>query len=86
MTCPRQRSSKKLSELLHRESGLSNQCAKGSLSEFLVVRNRKASVRWVGMPENDMTAVLLIEFVSGRNALSASLPEITGSFIHQQPQ
>ena len=55
---------KKSRELLHRESGLSNQSSKGSFGKFLMVGNGKASVRWVGVPENHVAAVLLIEFVA----------------------
>jgi len=44
-------------------------------------------VSWVGVPENDMTAVLLIELVAEfSNALTASPPETTGNFIRLEPQ
>ena len=55
---------KKSRELFHRESGLSNQRSEGSFGEFLMVGNGEASVRWVGVPENHVAAVLLIEFIA----------------------
>ena len=44
--------------------------------------NKEASVRWVGMPEDDVAAVLLIEFVSDLSeCLDGVAAEITGSVI-----
>jgi hypothetical protein len=57
-------SSKKFREFFHRESGLSNQRSEGSFGEFLMVGNGQASVRWVGVPENHVAAMLLIEPVA----------------------
>src|SRR5258708_540347 len=55
---------KKSRELLHRKPHLSNERPKGSFCEFFMVGNGQAPVRRVGMPENDVAAMLLIEFVS----------------------
>jgi hypothetical protein len=54
-------------ELVHRKPGLSDQCPKGSFSQFFMIGNGEASVRWVGVSKNDVATVLLVEFVSGRS-------------------
>ena len=79
--------SKKFCELLHRKPGLSNQRPQGSLGEFLVIGNRQASVRWVGVPENHVAAVLLIEFVANFSERPDRFAaRNTGNFISRRPQ
>jgi hypothetical protein len=55
---------KKSCELVHRKPGLSNQRPQGSFSQFFMVGNGEASVRWGGVPKNDVATVLIILFVS----------------------
>src|ERR1700689_2395271 len=55
---------KKLCELVHRESRLSNESPEGSFGQFVMVGNGEPPVRRVGASENDVAAVLPIEFVS----------------------
>ncbi len=76
---------KKSRELLHGESGLSDERSKRSLGQILVVGYGEAPVRWLGMPEDHVAAVLLIEFVA---KLSKCLDRLaaTGSFIRRRPR
>jgi hypothetical protein len=55
---------KQTHELFDGKPGLSNQRSKSSFGKFFMIWNGEASVRGVGMSKYDMTAVLLIEFVS----------------------
>jgi hypothetical protein len=64
---------KQLGELLHREPGLPDQCPKSPFGKLFVIRNREASMRRVGTSQNDVAAVLLIEFVSGFSECLACL-------------
>jgi len=78
---------KKRDELVHRKPGFANQRPKGSFGQFLMAWNGKASVRRIGVPENDVATVLHIELVSDlAECLDRIASRNTGSFIRRGPQ
>jgi hypothetical protein len=53
----------KRAELLHRDARLANQGAKRSFADLAMVRNGKAAMRRLRMPEDNMAAALAIDFI-----------------------
>ena len=61
---------------------VANERPERALREFLVIWNRKPPVGGPDVPEDDVTSMLFIDFISCfAQTLMASVPDTTGSFI-----